>query len=73
MEFTTSDKDNDAAGYNCADYIGGANWWRSCGSNNMNGKYGGNGDSGRKFMSWYYFDYDWQALRTMTLMFRQVD
>ena len=72
MEFSTFDKDKDASEDNCADDMGGANWWRNCGSNNVNGEYGGNGDSG-KFMSWYQFDNSWQALKTMTLMFRQAD
>ena len=51
MEFTTSDNDNDAwSGGSCADYMGAANWWEDCGHNNINGRYGGNGDSGIKFM-----------------------
>ena len=63
MEFSTSENDNDEwNGDNCADYKGAANWWRNCGFNNMNGKYGGNGDIGQKFMCWYRFNYKWQAL-----------
>merc|ERR1719427_704460 len=57
MEFTTFDDDNDAWRYvNCAYFYGGANWWNRCGHNNINGKYGGNGDIGWKFMHWWHFD-----------------
>ena len=74
MEFTTSDNDHDEwIDVNCAVRNSGANWWGDCGMNNMNGKYGGNGDSGHEFMRWWYFDYNSMALKTMTLMFRQVD
>jgi len=77
MEFSTFDKDNDASDGNCAASFG-ANWWRACGSNNINGKYGGNGDSGNEFMCWKGF---WKkdkvdrstSLKSMTLMFRQTD
>ena len=44
MEFSTSDNGNDAwSSDNCAAHFGGGNWWGDC-DNNMNGKYGGNGD-----------------------------
>ena len=77
MEFSTFDNDNDAlSDFNCAAELGGGNWWGyGCGLNNINGKYGGNSSSGTVFMYWYGFDYNnhWQALKTMTLMFRQVN
>ena len=74
MKFATSDKDNDGNGANCAADVGGAgNWWARCGWNNINGKYGGKGDNGIKYMHWYSFDNNYMALKTMTLMFRQVD
>ena len=83
MEFTTFDRDNDAwSDGNCADGWG-ANWWGNCGSNNMNGKYGANGDIGKEFMWWKGFwrrccitGMEWDgdkytSLKSMTLMFRQ--
>ena len=78
MKFSTSDKDNDArSDWNCATWHGGANWWNGegweiCGYNNMNGKYGVNGEGGHQFMWWFHYDYFW-SLKSMTLMFRQVD
>ena len=72
MEFSTSDNDNDEwSAVNCALRNSGANWWKSCGDNNINGNYGGKGDSDWEFMRWYYFDNNDMALKTMTLMFRQ--
>jgi ficolin len=43
MMFTTSDKDQDLAGINCADYYGdGGGWWyKTCFRANLNGKYTG--------------------------------
>ena len=74
MEFSTYDKDNDVVSDgNCVDHFAGANWRGRCGSNNMNGKYGGNGYSGYEFMNWYNFDNNLMALKSMTLMFRQAD
>ena len=77
MEFSTFDNDNDKwSDVNCAAFHGGANWWGiNCGFNNINGKYGGNGDSGGEFMFWTGF---WnndkvKSLKSMTLMFRQAD
>jgi len=75
MEFSTFDNDHDESSIgNCAAYFG-ANWWGNCGSNSINGKYGGNGDSGGEFMFWTGF---WnndkvKSLKSMTLMFRQAD
>jgi len=73
MEFSTPDNDNDAwSDGNCADWMGGANWWYDCGEININGKYGGDGDIGHKFMYWLGFDNDkFMALKSMTLMFRR--
>ena len=73
MEFSTTDTDNDKCSCNCADGGWGANWWNSCGSNNINGKYGGDGDAGGEFIFWYWFDNNRKALKSMTLMFREVD
>ena len=71
MEFSTSDNDNDAWSGDCVAFRGGGgNWWKHCGDHNINGRYGGDGDSGYPFMNWFYFEYDWQALKSMTLMFR---
>ena len=85
MEFTTFDKDNDEffietrngnTEMNCAvERGGGGGWWKRCGKQNMNGIYGGKNDSGKKYMHWRNFDNndDWQALKSMTFMFRQAD
>ena len=76
MEFSTFDKDNDAwSDGSCADDYDGANWWGHCGSNNMNGKYGGNGDDwDYEFMWWIGFNaYNFTSLKSMTLMFRRAD
>ena len=74
MEFSTSDNDNDASDGNCAATYGGGNWWAACGSNNINGKYGGNGDIGNEFMWWQSFnDVSTMSLKSVTLMFRQAD
>ena len=74
MEFSTSDNDNDAwSGGNCAAVRVGANWWNGCGRNNINGKYGREGESGREFMSWWHFGngnrYNVE-IKSITLMFR---
>ena len=74
MAFSTSDRDHDELSDNCAAYHGGANWWGGgCGWNNINGKYGGNGDIGEYFMFWFDFDDNEMSLKSMTLMFRQAD
>ena len=75
LGFSTFDNDNDECGCNCAALYhgGGGNWWGSCGRQNINGKYGGDGDSGDEFMFWFGFDNSEMLLETMTLMFRQVD
>ena len=71
MEFSTHDKDNDAwGGENCAALQGNAgNWWRDCGSQNINGLYGKEGDSGFQVMTWATFD-KYRSLKTMKLMIR---
>ena len=71
-EFSTLDRDNDAwSDGNCAAYYSGANWWHACGQSNINGKYGGDRDKGKKFMCWFRFDNNHNSLKSMTLMFRQ--
>ena len=71
MEFSTYDKDNDRFTCNCAAERGGGDWWNSCGVTNMNGLYGGKGDSGLEFMFWHGFALNKMALKSMRLMFRQ--
>ena len=74
MEFSTFDNDNDDWSIvNCAARRGGANWWENCGWNNINGKYGRNGDIGWEFMFWWHFDHNEMALKSMTLMFREAN
>ena len=65
MKFSTSDNDNDDWGGNCVAYHGAAKWWKECGHNNMNGKYGGNGDIGVKLIYWWYFDNNFMSLKSM--------
>ena len=73
MEFSTSDNDNDEeSNDSCAAFYG-ANWWKECGLNNINGKYDSSGDINRKSMWWYYFDNKYMSLKSMTLMFRQAE
>ena len=75
MAFSTFDEDNDVWRGNCAtDRGGGGNWWKECGRQNINGKYGNKGDSGAEFMFWLNFDgYNrFMPLKNMTLIFRQV-
>jgi len=71
-EFSTFDNDNDASSYNCAAFYG-ANWWLKCGEQNINGRYS-KGELGFEFMFWRDFDdfYKQLALKSMTLMFREV-
>ena len=42
MQFSTKDRDNDHAGYSCAQKYMGAWWYRSCMDVNINGLYIGN-------------------------------
>ena len=79
MQFSTYEQDNDVdSGRNCAaDYGGnGGNWNRYCFRQNMNGKYGADGDAGDEFMYWGYFDFDTSnddmALKSMRWMMREV-
>ena len=71
MQFSTPDNDNDLwSDGNCADFMGGANWWKSCGNNNINGKYSSNGNNGHEFMFWWT-NGKFRALKSMTVMFRE--
>merc|ERR1719376_1844447 len=76
MQFSTYDVDNDEYSANCATrYDGnGGNWFNACLRQNMNGKYGGDGDEGSDYMSWYKFDTSdyYMALKTMRWMVREV-
>merc|ERR1712183_730406 len=58
MEFSTYDVDNDVYYENCATHFGGygGNWYQSCYSQNLNGKFGRPGDHGEEFMFWGNFD-----------------
>ena len=75
MEFTTRDVDNDLQSYgNCATTrgYGGGNWYRACTQQNMNAKFGEDGEEGAEFMSWWHFDNNWMALQKMRWMLREV-
>ena len=60
MPFSTRDRDNDASSRSCATIYGGAWWYNSCLSSNLNGKYqlhtpedGGSFAAGANRLSWY--------------------
>ena len=76
MQFSTYDVDNDDwSDVNCAtNYGNGGNWYRYCALQNMNGKYGVDGDAGGDYMFWLYFDTikSNMALKTMRWMVREV-
>ena len=54
MAFTTKDRDNDRADYNCAVSFTGAWWYKNCLYSNLNGKYLGDTTSS-KGVHWYYW------------------
>ena len=76
MKFSTKEVDNDEFGGNCATAYGGSggNWYRSCHEQNLNGKYGKEGNAGHEFMSWTNFDSNKPdaALQKMRWMLREV-
>ena len=58
---------------NCATKYGGngGNWYNQCLHQNMNGKYGADGDAGGEYMFWASFD-NGMALKSMRWMVREV-
>ena len=57
MSFSTKDRDNDKANYNCAVRFKGAWWYESCHQSNLNGLYlNGKDDSnlcqGMRWLNW---------------------
>ena len=70
MEFTTFDNNNSDDCFSTM--AGGAgNWWgRNCGHQNINGVYGSDSDEGFRFMSWYSFDDNGKALKSIALMIK---
>ena len=75
MQFSTYDVDNDESSANCAtEYGNGGNWFNNCHTNNLNGKYGADGDAGVEFMYWNYFDTSnaLMVLKAMRWMVREV-
>ena len=58
MKFTTKDKDNDLASYNCAVGWTGAWWYRACHDSNLNGRYGDdNHAKGINWQTWKGYSY----------------
>ena len=74
MEFSTYDVDNDElSNGNCATIRGyGGNWYKYCTNQNINGKFGQEGDEGVEFMNWFHFDTSWMALQKIRWMLREV-
>ena len=76
MQFSTYDVDNDESSANCATMYGGngGNWNQACLDQNMNGKYGADGDQSSEFMYWWKFDSSnpYMALKSMRWMVREV-
>ncbi|VDI45837.1 Hypothetical predicted protein, partial [Mytilus galloprovincialis] len=76
MKFSTFDRDNDIhSTKNCAEFHGGAWWYRSCYSSNLNGKYlPGRVDysvSGDKSVVWRYWHGDYYGLKSTKMMIRK--
>jgi len=75
MQFSTYEVDNDEWNWgNCATEYGyGGNWYyEQCTGQNMNGKFGEDGDEGQIFMYWSLFDYNYMALQKVRWMLREV-
>ena len=75
MQFSTYEVDNDEWNWgNCATEYGyGGNWYyEQCTGQNMNGKFGEDGDEGQIFMYWSLFDYNYMALQKIRWMLREV-
>ena len=76
MQFSTYGVDNDDwSDVNCATRYGnGGNWFNSCLYQNMNAKYGADGNEGSYYMFWYMFDTNnsFMALKAMRWMVREI-
>jgi len=81
MQFSTFDRDNDLASYNCVTDIngvgyGGGNWMKECYRQHLNGEYeypSGDRISNPYAMGWLYFDsnVDYLLLKSTKMMFRR--
>ncbi|XP_062552132.1 fibrinogen-like protein A [Armigeres subalbatus] len=70
MMFSTKDKDNDRDPIrNCATYVMGAWWYRSCLDSNLNGKY--TDENKRKAITWYSFKKRLGGFRATRMMIRE--
>ncbi|VDI60366.1 Hypothetical predicted protein [Mytilus galloprovincialis] len=68
MKFSTSDRDNDNAGWNCA-IVQHSSWWNNgCISSNLNGRYGIGNDT--KGVLWRGFK-NWWSLKTSKMMMKR--
>ncbi|XP_071133111.1 fibrinogen C domain-containing protein 1-like [Mytilus edulis] len=73
MSFTTKDRENDLHYIvNCANDRGGAWWYHSCTSVNLNGQYLQGGQVDLKSIHWYMWKASSISLQSSVMMFRKV-
>jgi hypothetical protein len=71
LMFSTWDQDNDEAAFNCAmKFHFGAWWYGRCASSNLNGLYGAAGERSSRYMSWFTWKYEWEALKRTAMLIR---
>ncbi|XP_058120433.1 microfibril-associated glycoprotein 4-like [Anopheles ziemanni] len=73
MKFSTKDQDNDNSENHCAIRHGGAWWYRSCTSSNLNGLYTNEPFIRSRGMFWYSFKNDERDLVLTRMMIREVN
>ena len=71
MKFSTKDRDNDLAGYSCAQRFKGAWWYKSCHDSNLNGFYHrGKHTSDGDGVNWYHWRGDYYSLQKTEMKIR---